>query len=318
MDLLTNAVQAIQVGVEDYNTGAPPRLLSAIRNIHAGILLLYKEALRRESPPSSDNVLIKAKIVSARDAHGKVVFIGSGRKTVDSQQIRERFEGLGISTDWKRLERIASARNDAEHYYPQVTQQALHGVIADAFLLIRGFVANELHDDPRLLLGESTWQGMLKVSEVHAEEQRHCRELMSKVDWVSETLESGLQELACNACGSDLLRPSDLAPDKYRDDMYLQCSCCGEVEEAQSFVPRAVRAALSADAYLAAKEGGETPYVSCPECGERAYVMDEERCAVCGESVEHTCIRCGNEIPAEELDSSPLCGWCAHMSFKDD
>src|ERR1700733_4238931 len=109
MDILTNAVQAIQVGVEDYNTGAPPRLLSAIRNIHAGILLLYKEALRRKSPPSSDSVLIKAKIVSARDAQGKVVFIGSGRKTVDSQQIRERFEGLGISTDWKRLETITSA-----------------------------------------------------------------------------------------------------------------------------------------------------------------------------------------------------------------
>jgi hypothetical protein len=318
MDLLTNAVQAIQVGIEDYNTGAPARLLSAIRNIHAGILLLYKEALRRDSPPGSHDVLIKAKIVPARDAHGTVVFIGSGKKTVDTQQIRERFDALGITTDWKRLERIASARNDAEHYYLQVTQQALHGVIADAFLLIRSFVANELGDDPRKVLGEAAWQGMLNVSEVYAEERRHCQELMRKVDWVSGTLESGLEELACNACGSDLLRPTDPMPNKYRDDMYLQCSCCGETEDAQSFVPRAVRMALSASAYSAAKDGGESPYVSCPECGEEAYVMDEERCAQCGESVEHTCIRCGNEIPAEELDSSPLCGWCAHMSLKDD
>jgi hypothetical protein len=195
MDLLTNAVQAIQVGVEDYNTGAPARLLSAVRNIYAGILLLYKEVLRRESPPGSDDVLIKAKIVPARDADGNVVFIGSGKKTVDSQQIRERFDTLGIGTDWKRLERIAIARNDAEHYYPQVTQQALHGVIADAFLLARSFVANELDADPRVLLGEDTWQGTLNVSEVYAEEQRHCQELMGKVDWVSGALESGLQEL---------------------------------------------------------------------------------------------------------------------------
>jgi hypothetical protein len=318
MDLLTNAVQAIQVGVEDYNMNASPRLISAIRNIHSGILLLYKEALRRESPLGSDNVLIKAKIVPARGAQGEVIFVGGGKKTVDTQQIRERFDALGINTNWKLLERIASARNDAEHYYPQVTRRALHGVVADAFLLIRRFIADELDDDPRKLLGEATWQGMLKVSEVYAEEKRYCRELMSKVDWGSETLESGLQDLSCRACGSDLLRPIDPVPDTYADDMYLQCSCCGDLEEAQSFVSRAVKAALFADAYTAAKEGGETPYVSCPECGEEAYVMDEERCASCGGSVEHTCVRCGNDIPAEELDSSPLCGYCAHMSHKDD
>jgi len=50
VDLLTNAVESIQIGVEDYQAGSPPRLLSAVRNIQAGILLLYKEALRRESP----------------------------------------------------------------------------------------------------------------------------------------------------------------------------------------------------------------------------------------------------------------------------
>jgi len=47
MDLLENAVQAIQVGVEDYGVASSPRLLSAARNIHAGILLLFKEALHR-------------------------------------------------------------------------------------------------------------------------------------------------------------------------------------------------------------------------------------------------------------------------------
>jgi hypothetical protein len=318
MDLLGNAVQAIQTGVEDYNTNAPARLLSAIRNIHAGILLLYKEALRRESPAGSDDVLIKAKIVPSRDAHDKVVFIGSGKKTVDTQQIRERFEGLEIATDWKRLERIASARNDAEHYYTQLTQQALHGVIADAFLLIRSFVANELDDDPRELLGDDTWLGMLNVSEVYAEEQRHCRTLLDGVDWVSETLASGIPELACSSCGSNLLRPAEPVPTKYRDDMKLQCNCCGEIEYAQSFVPRVIKASLSVDAFLAVKDGGETPYVSCPECGENAYVIREERCAACGESAEHTCIRCGNDIPPEELDSSPLCGWCDHMSNRDD
>ncbi|PYU23337.1 MAG: hypothetical protein DMG30_11925 [Acidobacteria bacterium] len=51
MNVLTNAIESIQVGVEDYQLGTRPRLLSAVRNIHAGILLLFKEALREVSPP---------------------------------------------------------------------------------------------------------------------------------------------------------------------------------------------------------------------------------------------------------------------------
>ncbi len=60
------------------------------------------------------------------------------------------------------------------------------------------------------------------------------------------------------------------------------------------------------------------PYTNCPECGADAYVMEEECCALCGESAEHTCARCGSSIPAEEMASSPYCGYCEHMMNKDD
>jgi ribosomal protein S27AE len=80
----------------------------------------------------------------------------------------------------------------------------------------------------------------------------------------------------------------------------------------------AIAGALGQESYLAHKEGGEIPYTICPECGAEAYVMEEERRALCGESVEHTCARCGSSIPAEELSSSPYCGWCDHMMSKDD
>lgn len=58
-----------------------PVLLSAVRNIHAGILLLYKEALRRLSPQGSQEVLIKAKVIPKRSKNGEIQFVGSGRKT---------------------------------------------------------------------------------------------------------------------------------------------------------------------------------------------------------------------------------------------
>ena len=62
MDLLENAVKSIELGVEDYRTGTHARLLSAVRNIHAGILLLYKEALRRLSPSGSNDVLMRSSL----------------------------------------------------------------------------------------------------------------------------------------------------------------------------------------------------------------------------------------------------------------
>jgi hypothetical protein len=208
MDLLTNAVESIQVGVEDYQSGTRPRLLSAGRNIHAGILLLYKEALRRESPKDSNDALLMSKIVPSRDANGNVVFVGEGKKTVDTQQIRERFQALGVSTDWNRFDRINNVRNDVEHFYPLLDQKALHGLISDSFLIVRNFIADELEDDPRDLLAEETWQPMLDVSVVHEKEKQECERLLKDAKWVSPTLKRGLTEmvLTCSACGSDLLK----------------------------------------------------------------------------------------------------------------
>jgi hypothetical protein len=60
-DLLKNAIASIQLGVEDFKRNDDPRrLLSAIRNFYAGVLLLCKEVLRRLSPDDSNEVHVKA------------------------------------------------------------------------------------------------------------------------------------------------------------------------------------------------------------------------------------------------------------------
>ncbi len=46
----------------------------------------YKEALRRESPKGSNDVLLMAKISPCRDVNGNVIFVGEGSKTVDTQR----------------------------------------------------------------------------------------------------------------------------------------------------------------------------------------------------------------------------------------
>ena len=316
MDLLTNAIESIKLGVQDYRAGDQPRLLSAVRNIHAGILLLYKEALRRLSPDGSGEVLVKANVAPKRAPDGSVIFVGAGERTVDIQQIKKHFNGLGIATDWSRFDRISIVRNKVEHYYPHMDQQALRGVIANVFIIVRSFIANQLEHDPRELLGETAWKTMLEIADVYAEDQAECQQQLESVDWASETLAEGVVELTCNQCGSDLLRPQSAAVPYNK--VQLECHSCGAAEEGISFIPRAVATARAFDLYLVHDDGADTPYVSCPECIENAYVMDEQRCALCGHEAEHRCARCAHTIPAEELDVSPLCGWCAHMMSKDD
>ncbi len=275
MDLLTNAVESIQVGVEDYRIGTRPRLLSAVRNIHAGILLLYKEALLRRSPAGSNEVLLRARTRPVTDSGGNIVFLGEGRKTVDTQQIREHFDSLGIGTDWTSFNAIAVVRNDVEHYCANITKESLQGVIASAFLIIRSFAATELEGDPLKLLGHPTWQLMLDVTDVYEAERHACDEALRAVDWGSETLRNGVHKLRCEKCGSDLLRPAGDAEN--HADVTLTCRVCGDAREPEVFIPLAVDTELAAESYMAVTDGAEEPLAECPECGVTAYVMAEIR-----------------------------------------
>jgi hypothetical protein len=80
-----NALDAITVGVEDFNEGSPPRLASAVRNLTAGILLLCKEKLRRLSP--QDGILIWKQMTPSLDESGTLVFPQVGKSTVDVGEI---------------------------------------------------------------------------------------------------------------------------------------------------------------------------------------------------------------------------------------
>ncbi|HEY5086829.1 MAG TPA: hypothetical protein VII66_05640 [Gemmatimonadaceae bacterium] len=315
MDLLTNAIESIQVGVEDWQTGSRRRLLSSVRNIHAGILLLFKEALLRRSPAGSNEVLIKARIQPVIDQTSGVKFRGVGRNTVGARQIRERFDGLGIEADWKKVDEISEIRNDIEHYFADVTRDGLSELMASAFVIIRAFCVDELQEDPHALLGKGAWDVMLKAKEVYEAERAICQEAMARIAWESPALERGVSGLRCSECASNLF--SVQSGNTY-DDTIIVCRSCGKTMDADEYIPAALDDALGWEAYEALKDGGDSPLAECPTCGLETYVMEEVRCARCGESAEHTCSVCGSSILPEEMGSSPLCGWCRHMGSKDD
>jgi hypothetical protein len=314
MDLLTNAIESIQVGIQDWETGTRPRLLSAVRNIHAGILLLFKEALVRLSSPSSHDVLVKAQYKPVM-VNGEIKLVGVGKKTVDVPKLKERFKEFGIAADWKLYDQIADVRNDVEHYFADVTHASLRGVIAAAFVLIREFMERELEEKPLELLGQPTWQTMLKAQELYALERADCDKLFEGLNWSSEALETGVRMIRCRICGSDLLRP-DVTESHW--DSTLTCRSCGDVRTGDEFIPGALEAALEVESWVAAKDGADDPIGECPSCDGQTYVMSEGACALCGESATQKCESCGTAIPANEMGSSPLCGWCDHMMSKDD
>lgn len=316
MDLRTNAVEAIQVGVEDYHTGTRPRLLAAVRNIHAGILLLLKEVLRMKAPGPLGEALIKAKLVPSLDLNGKVIFMGSGKKTIDTQQIQERCEGVGITVDWKALARIAEVRNDIEHYVPRHEQAAIRDVVASAMVLIRRLAVEQLAIEPSDLLGQPTWSGMLQIEAVHAVERNECDVSFASIDWESEVLAAGLLKLRCPVCASDLLSVTEGSTTF--DDASLCCRACGVEQKSGWFIPAALAIQLDGDDYSWDKDGGDDVVGECPFCYEDTYIDSEQRCAHCGYSAERTCHRCGNHIPLSELSSAPLCGYCEHVMSKDD
>ena len=123
MSLLDNAVGSIQIAIEDFNSNDHRRVLAAIRNLHAGILLLCKVKLQRMSPPDSDEVLLKQSIRPQPAPDGSIRWIGAGAKTADQQAIKDRFSALRIPLDWRRLETVSQIRNTAEHYYFAGTRQ---------------------------------------------------------------------------------------------------------------------------------------------------------------------------------------------------
>lgn len=315
MDLLTNAVESIRAGLDDYQTGTRPRLLSAVRNLHAGVLLLFKEALRRRSPPGSDEVLVKARIEPRTGSGGAIRFVGVGKKTVNVYQIKKRFRSLGIATDWDAFHSITDVRNDVEHYYPAVGQDAIKGLLSSAFLIVRDFASEELREDPRDLLGQDAWDAMLRVAEVHAAEKAESEQELLSVDWGSDVVAQSIKVLNCSNCGSDLLRPirADAGI-----EAGLSCRSCGEEMDFEWYVPKAVEEAFAADAYVAMTDGADAPYAECPECTLETYVVERGACVYCGATPETECARCHQAIPASELQFSPLCAYCSHVMSKDD
>ncbi len=312
MSILQNAIDSIQIGVEDFESDDDRRSVSAVRNIAAGILLLYKEKLCRLSPPDNKELLIKQNIRPVQNAKGEITFEGKGNKTVDVQSIKERFKSLNITTvDWDRFDEISRLRNDLEHYYTSKSPDAVREIVAKSFLLIRDFLSEHLQEDPQEVLGDDCWATLLKVSDVYSAEEQACKASLYAVDWKYHSVEIALKNLRCNQCHSSLIQ----AP--HSDDVYptidLHCKSCGEDFSFYDVVEQCIDDSLSGEAYINAKDGGNPSYNTCPECWQNTFIYEEDCCVACDYEMQYTeCETCGVPLDLEDQYNEGKCSDCQY------
>jgi predicted RNA-binding Zn-ribbon protein involved in translation (DUF1610 family) len=318
--LLDNAVVSIQLGMEDFAADDERRVVSAARNIYAGVLLLCKEVLRSISPPNSNDVLIRVRKKAVKEADGSVRFVGDGRKTIDRAEIEETFKQLQLAVDLSKLKRLADIRNDIEHMHPSVGPALIQEVLADAMPIVRAIIVNELRAEPPEVLGAETWAALLSEAKVFKEEQAACRASFDGIDWETDALASALDEFQCPHCASKLLRNDNATATKVSQLLFV-CSKCGLEAASEDVIEAAIGESLEWDAHVAIHDGDDAPVENCPECGRDTFITRENCCALCGFSLDgYDCAICSNPLTLDDYryGDGNLCSYHHYMMSKDD
>ena len=315
--IFDNAVQSIQLGVEDYRANDPKRALSAVRNFYAGSLLLAKEVLIRAAPDADPDDIIGDKYKPVPDGTGGIQFERASRKTIDFATIGDRFRDFGLAIDSAALKDLNRIRSDIEHYHTAETRETVREAIAKAFPVVSDLF-RLAKEDPITVLGD-TWGEMLDVRSLYEHELAECRKTYDGVEWYSSVLEEA--PFNCPKCNSDLV--AQTSPDN-SDPQSVEsiCRACGTVISAESAVEGALATIYDWEIYVSFTDGGENPVQSCPECGLETYVQNEDsnQCVWCDYTLDGECARCSADLTPSDVDfdNHSLCSYCGYLLAKDD
>lgn len=318
MTLFVNALESIQIGIEDLSRNDERRVLSAVRNVHAGLLLLCKEKLRRLSP--NDEILLAQRFEPQPDGSGGITIDALGKNTVGLEDIKKRFKAFGVTFDWKPLDAIAEIRRQMEHTFYKGSRERARQAVADAFLAIRQLLVEVLHEDPFKTLGSECWNALLENAELFKAELQACRSTLEAIDWQTEAAASAIPDFVCPHCQSYLVRQRSPDNTDQRSAVFF-CVACGEDSELGPTLSLAFEEAFGVEGHIAVMDEGEPPITTCPECGEETYVVEEHRCAACDFVLpeDAKCAICSRGLsPDEYHEHGSICGYHAYVMSKDD
>lgn len=220
MSIFDNAIQSIQIGLDDYLHDN--RLVSSVWNIYAGILLLFKYKLVLLSGDETNEVLIKQNIAPVMDSYGTVTWKGVGNKTIDVAGIKSRFKSLGISVDWIIFDRISRHRNEVEHFFSPSSEDEVAELLADCFIVIGRFLSEQLNMDAKGVLGEEPWQVLLHAYEVCEFEAENNAHTINALEFYHDVIKRIFLAFRCIRCSSLLIKPSQLGGEA-EESSFLLC-----------------------------------------------------------------------------------------------
>ena len=319
--LLANAIASIRIGVEDYEIGDSDRALSAVRNLHAGLLLLAKWVLVSKVPRANEDDLLAAAYTPVPDKTGGVIYQPLGRRTIGLQDIRRRFKSFGLNLSKetrKRLDSLARVRNAIEHRYADSSGVLLQETVSQSFIIAAEFFRLG-GENPKYLLGKA-WGVMLEVNEVYEQELSACQTTFKNVAWKFVVPDGACPE--CQVCGSDLVEQVD-QDNEVQEYIQGKCRACGVDIDADTVVESLAVPVFSALNHMSIKDGGDAILQSCPLCMCETYIneLDESGdvtgCVNC-EFKLGDCWRCGTGLAPDGLyeDSKDLCGYCGYKMAK--
>lgn len=317
MAILKNAVESIQIGMEDFHDDDHRRVLSAIRNIYSGILLLFKYKLQQLSPEGSDEVLLKTKVLPVLDSTtGEIVWKGKGKKTVEVFDIKERLTALGVvDIDWNKVDSLQKIRNDIEHYYSRETLDRMKEAVANAAYIVVQFCEPYLEEKPVDVLGQQCWDLMLNISEVYEAELTSCKENLQSVNWTFSEVGASINKMRCPDCSSQLLKVIDTSA--INDEAIFSCCNCQNENNYSLVVGPAVSAHLALYNHHNYKDCGEFISEKCPECEEDAFIIEHSQCVSCFYELEYKqCEWCETPLTLDDQINEGTCSYCQYKYEK--
>lgn len=276
MSLLNNAVRSIQIGLNDYRFDE--RLVSSVRNIYAGILLLFKHKLFLLSEEETNAALIKQNVVPAINSQGVVIWKGVGNKTIDVAGMKVRFKSLGIFVDWDVFDRINKHRNEIEHYFSPLSEEKISELLADCFIIISRFLSDHLKLDARSVLGDEAWQILLHAYEVYDYEIEKNAQAIDLLVFHHDVIKKIFVDFCCVSCSSPLVQPAQTGAAE------RAIFCCAECESEYSYDDICNMGVfdLYIDTFRAGIEETSRPFSNCVTCSQGLYLKEFQVCTSCG------------------------------------
>lgn len=319
-NLYSNAISSIQMGVEDFSKDDPKRMLSAVRNIYSGLVLLYKSKLWELSPVKDQYLLISEDINFELKGSDVVVRRKNPEKlpskTIDTPEIEKRCQSLGIQIDWSKFDGFRKERNNIEHLFPQKNSDVLKLLVSDAFVLIDDFIRSNLGLDTRECLGQSTWEILLNEHKLWEKEINRCHDFIDRINCFS-WIKSYLKNTSCPKCRSKLIVYQCNGEDLF--DCKGKCSKCDTVI---NDIIDILNHDVTSDVYNFEdiKSGVDNNLTYCTECHNLSFFKSHMACVSCqAEKTERDleCKLCGVlEADIDNIEDG-ICSYCRDRASKD-